>query len=430
MTMAPDSPPPRQAATDPATAWPPPLPGALLDLAEAMTHAVAIVDPAGLVTWANRGFTILTGFGPWDTAGRSFTGLVRLGGADAGPTLDVGDALAAGRTFAATVSLHRRDGALRWADLDMHPVTDAAGTVTAHVVVLTDATEREQTSTRLAHAERLATIGRLAAGVAHEIATPVQFVGDSVQFLRDAITDFAAVIAALRRVRQAVADGADPGEAARAAVAAEDAADLDYLIDNAPRAVESCVEGLDRVSAIVRSLKEFAHPQQSAMASADLNHIVGSTLTLARNEYKYVADLETSFGELPPVTCVAGSISQVVLNLVVNAAHAVSDVIKAGGGKGRITVSTHVEGGHAVITVRDSGGGIADDVRPHIFEPFYTTKAVGKGTGQGLALAWSIVAGDHAGAIDVESAPGQGATFRVRLPISGRAAARLTAEAA
>ena len=193
MTMAPDSPPPRQAATDPATAWPPPLPGALLDLAEAMTHAVAIVDPAGLVTWANRGFTILTGFGPWDTAGRSFTGLVRLGGADAGPTLDVGDALAAGRTFAATVSLHRRDGALRWADLDMHPVTDAAGTVTAHVVVLTDATEREQTSTRLAHAERLATIGRLAAGVAHEIATPVQFVGDSVQFLRDAITDFAAV---------------------------------------------------------------------------------------------------------------------------------------------------------------------------------------------------------------------------------------------
>jgi PAS domain S-box-containing protein len=244
---------------------------------------VAIVDPEGLVTWANRGFTILTGFGPWDTAGRSFTGLVRLGGADAGPTLDVGDALAAGRTFAATVSLHRRDGALRWADLDMHPVTDAAGTVTAHVVVLTDATEREQTSTRLAHAERLASIGQLAAGVAHEIATPVQFVGDSVQFLRDAITDFAAVIAALRRAT-GCRRGADPGEAARAAVAAEDR--RRPRLPDRQRAARrrSCVEGLDRVSAIVRSLKEFAHPQQSAMASADLNHIVRSTLTLARNE--------------------------------------------------------------------------------------------------------------------------------------------------
>ena len=430
MTMASDSPPPQQATTEPAPAWPPPPPGTLLDLAEAMTHAVAIVDPAGLVTWANHGFTGLTGFGPWDTAGRSFTGLVRLGGADAGPTLDVGDALAAGHRFAATVSLHRKDGALRWADLDMHPVVDAACTTVAHVLLLTDATEREQTSTRLAHAERLATIGRLAAGVAHEIATPVQFVGDSVQFLRDAITDLTAVIAALQRVRQAVTDGTDASAAARAAIVAEDAADLEYLVDNAPRAVESCVEGLDRVSAIVRSLKEFAHPQQSAMASADLNHIVRSTLTLARNEYKYVADLDTSFGELPPVTCIAGSISQVVLNLVVNAAHAVGDTAKASGGKGRITVSTHVEGEHAVITVHDNGSGIADAVRPHIFEPFYTTKAVGKGTGQGLALAWSIVSGDHAGAIDVESAPGQGATFRVRLPISGRATTRLTAEAA
>lgn len=430
MTMAPDPPAPRTQAPEPAPAWPPPPPGALLGLAEAMTHAVAILDPAGLVTWANRGFTHLTGFGPWDTAGRSFTGLVRLGGADEGPTLDVGDALAAGRPFAATVSLHRKDGALRWADLDIHPVTDGAAATVAHVVVLTDATEREQTSTRLAHAERLATIGRLAAGVAHEIATPVQFVGDSVQFLRDAMTDLAAVVVALQRVRQAVTDGGPAAEAAAAAAAAEDTADLEYLLENAPRAVESCVEGLERVNAIVRSLKEFSHPQQSTMASADLNHIVRSTLTLARNEFKYVADLETDFAVLPPVTCIAGSISQVVLNLVVNAAHAIGDVVKTSGGKGRIAVSTHLDGQHAVITVRDSGSGIADEVRSHIFEPFFTTKAIGKGTGQGLALAWAIVAGDHAGTIEVESTPGQGALFRVRLPIAGRAGVRLSAEAA
>jgi two-component system NtrC family sensor kinase len=429
MTTTPDPPAPHQAATA-AVAWPPPPPGALLDLAETMTHAVAILDTAGRVTWANRGFTRLTGFGPWDTAGRSFTGLVRLGGADEGPTLDVGDALATGRSFAATVSLHRKDGARRWADLDMHPVADPAGTAVAHVVVLTDATEREQTSTRLAQAERLATIGRLAAGVAHEIATPVQFVGDSVHFLQDAMTDLATVVVALQRVRQAVTDGAPPAEATGAALAAEDAADLEYLLENMPRAIESCVEGLNRVNAIVHSLKEFAHPHQSTMASVDLNHVVRSTLTLARNEFKYVADLDTDFGALPPVICIAGGISQVVLNLVVNAAHAISDVVKARGGKGHIAVATALDGANAVITVRDTGGGIADDVRPHIFEPFYTTKAVGKGTGQGLALAWAIVAGDHGGAIEVDSTPGQGATFRVRLPIAGRAAGRLTAEAA
>lgn len=421
---------PRPAPTETAPVWPPPPDGALLDLAETLPHAVAITDPAGLVTWANRGFTRLTGFGAWDTAGRSFPGLVRLGGADAGPSLDVGDALAAGRAYAATVSLHRKDGALRWADLDIHPVSDPRGLVVAHVAVLTDATEREQTSTRLANAERLATIGTLASGVAHEIATPVQFVGDSVQFLRDAMTDLATVIAAHKRVRLAVADGRPGAAEAAAAAEAEETADLDYLLENTPRAIDSCIDGLDRVATIVRSLKEFVHPQQSTMARADLNHIVLGTLTLARNEYKYVADLVTRFGDLPPVVCMAGGISQVVLNLLVNAAHAVGDVVKAGGGKGTITVTTRPDGGDAVIEVADTGTGIPEEVRAHIFEPFFTTKAVGKGTGQGLALARSVIAGTHGGAIAVESTTGRGSTFTIRVPIAGRSSARPAAEAA
>ncbi|MEZ5421001.1 MAG: PAS domain-containing protein [Vicinamibacterales bacterium] len=170
----------RQASSTPEPAWPPPPEGALFDLAEAMPHAVAITDRAGRITWANRrGFTrLMTGFDAWDTAGRSFTGLVRLGGTDAGPTLDVGDALATGAPCGHRL-LHRKDGTLRWADLDMYPVA-LDGAVVAHVALLTDVTERERTSTRLANAERLATFGTLASGVAHEIATRCSSSGDSV----------------------------------------------------------------------------------------------------------------------------------------------------------------------------------------------------------------------------------------------------------
>ncbi len=425
--MSHDSPP--SSPSPESLGWPPPPQGALDGLAAHLPHALVVLDAAGRVLWANTAFSQLTGYGAWDAAGRSLTGLLRLGTRDDEPSLDLGDAVAAGRRFASTVAFHRKDGQTRWLDVHLTPVGDGAGAPASHAGILVDVTERVQTAHRLVHSEHLSAIGLLAAGVAHEIATPVQFVGDSVQFLRDAVADLTQAVTALRAVRQAVSAGAPATGAAEAAAAAEEAADLDYVLEHLPRAVEACTEGLERVSHIARSLKEFAHPQQSAMASVDLNHLIGDTLTLARNEFKYVADLATDFAALPPVTCVAGSISQVVLNLIVNAAHAVADTVHGTGRKGTIAVSTHREHDQVVITVRDSGAGIPAEILPHIFEPFFTTKAVGKGTGQGLAIAWDIVTRTHAGGIDVASTPGGGTTFHIRLPLAGPAA-RAAREAA
>jgi signal transduction histidine kinase len=163
-------------------------------------------------------------------------------------------------------------------------------------------------------------------------------------------------------------------------------------------------------------MKEFSHADQRSMSEVDLNRAIHSTLIIARSEYKYVAEVETEFAPLPAVICHGGQINQVVLNLVVNAAHAIADQVKDTGQKGLITVKTRVDGGFAVISISDTGGGIPEAVRARIFEPFFTTKEVGKGTGQGLSIAHKVVA-SHGGTLDFETEMGKGTTFFVRLPL-------------
>jgi signal transduction histidine kinase len=184
-----------------------------------------------------------------------------------------------------------------------------------------------------------------------------------------------------------------------------------------PPALERMADGLARIAEIVRSMKEFSHADKREMSQVDLNRAIKSTLVIARTEYRYVADVETVFAPLPPVTCHGGQINQVVLNLVVNAAHAIGDVLKKTGQRGKITVTTRIDGDHVVIAIEDTGGGIPEAVRARIFDPFFTTKEVGRGTGQGLAIARSAVVKDHGGTLDFESDTGKGTTFYVRLPI-------------
>jgi two-component system NtrC family sensor kinase len=184
-----------------------------------------------------------------------------------------------------------------------------------------------------------------------------------------------------------------------------------------PGSFESCQDGISRISTIVRAMKEFAHPDQSEMASADLNRALQTTLAVAKNEYKYVADVTTDFGDLPPVLCHVGDLNQVFLNLIVNAAHAIGDVVGKGGSKGTIRITTCQEGDSARIDIADTGSGIPEAIRQRIFDPFFTTKEVGKGTGQGLAIARSIVVTKHHGSLTFESEVGKGTTFTIRLPI-------------
>jgi len=226
-----------------------------------------------------------------------------------------------------------------------------------------------------------------------------------------------------RAVTQAVRDGAPSRDAAEGAFQAEDDADLPYLLENLPKALDRALEGLSRVTTIVRSMKEFAHPDQREMTASDLNQAINNTLVIARNEYKYVADVTLELEEIPLVRCHLGEVNQAILNIVVNAAHAIGDVVKDSDQRGRITVRTQREGDAVVLSIADTGGGIPVDIRDRIFDPFFTTKGVGKGTGQGLAIARSVIREKHGGELGFETELGKGTTFFIRLPIDGKGVA-------
>jgi len=286
------------------------------------------------------------------------------------------------------------------------PLHDANGNVTGVVGTGFDITERKDAEERIASSDRLESIGRLAAGVAHEINTPIQYLNDSVSFIREGVGDLLAYIDKLH--------AAMPPQAA---AQSEEHGDVKYLRDELPPALSRVAEGLTRIAEIVRSMKHFSHADQREMSQIDLNASIASTLVIARSEYRDCADLETDYGTLPPITCHGGQINQVVLNLVVNSAHAIADFVKKNGGRGRISIRTSVEDECALITIADTGGGIPESIQARIFDPFFTTKEVGRGTGQGLSIARNAIVKGHGGQLDFVSEIGKGTTFQVRLPI-------------
>jgi PAS domain S-box-containing protein len=325
-----------------------------------------------------------------------------------------------------TRRLLHRSGRTVHVNKSVSVVMDAERRPLFTIAVVNDISEKIQLEVELRHAQKLESVGRLAAGIAHEINTPVQFVGDSVRFMNEAVESFIAILTAHRAFGQRMS--AEPAFAAdaMALAVAEDAADIPYLLENVPGAVARCLEGLDRVATIVRSMKEFAHPDAREKRPQDLNHAIDTTLAIARNEYKYVADVETSFGELPPVMCHVGEMNQVVLNIIVNAAHAIGDVVRGTNERGTIRIATRLEGGDAVIAISDTGSGIPPAVQERVFEPFFTTKEVGRGTGQGLAISRSVVVDKHGGSLTFETEGGKGTTFIIRLPIGDSSSSTAT----
>jgi two-component system NtrC family sensor kinase len=278
--------------------------------------------------------------------------------------------------------------------------------------------DRAQAELASRHTQRLETLGQLAAGVAHEINTPMQFISDNVHFLRDGFHGVVLVLDRLRALRELARAGPVPADVIAEVDRAEVDADLEYLTSRLDRAFDRTLEGIDRVSVIVAAMKVFAHPRND-LADVDLNQVLTTTLTVARNEYKYVADVVTELGALPLVLGHAGDLNQVFLNLLINAAHAIVDAEAVRGGqRGTITVRTRAEDKDVVIEIADTGCGIPEAARAHVFEPFFTTKEPGRGTGQGLAIAQAVVA-RHCGQLGFESEAGAGTTFRVRLPVAG-----------
>jgi two-component system NtrC family sensor kinase len=268
--------------------------------------------------------------------------------------------------------------------------------------------------------QKLEAIGHLAAGIAHEINTPIQFIGDNTHFLRDAFKKLRGAVEGYRQLAQATAT--PTADAAAELARLEGRLRLERLLSDAQQAFEESFEGITRVTEIVRAMKEFAHPGDGELSAVDLNQAIQTTLVVARNEYKHVADIATDFGELPPVTCRKAEVNKVLLNMIVNATHAIERKTAGTGGRGTITLKTRTDSKSAIVSIADTGCGIPASVIGRIFDPFFTTKPVGKGTGQGLAIARTVIQA-HGGRIDVESTPGLGTTFTIHIPLGEKGTA-------
>ncbi len=282
-----------------------------------------------------------------------------------------------------------------------------------------DITERKIVESQLAQAHKLESIGQLAAGIAHEINTPIQYVGDNTRFLQEAFSDLGRVLEKYGELMAALKGGGVTAELIDAVEAVVEEVELDYLAEDIPQAIEQSLEGVERVASIVRAMKEFSHPGGEEKTAVDLNRTIQNTVTVARNEWKYVAEMELDLDpSLPPVPLLVGEFNQAVLNMIINAAHAIAEVVGDGSQeKGTITVSTRRQGDWVEVRISDTGPGIPEAIRNRVFDPFFTTKEVGKGTGQGLALARAVVVDKLGGELTFETEPGRGTDFIIRLPL-------------
>lgn len=321
-----------------------------------------------------------------------------------------------------------KNGEKHFLSLSIMPVRFASGEQAGLLVTGADVTERIHLEEQLRQAQKLEAIGQLAAGIAHEINTPTQYVSDNVAFLKESWPGISELLRLARDLCTACAATCSSPETVQRVSQCLEHADLDYLLQEVPRAVDQSSHGLQHVAKIVRCMKEFSHPDSSSKAAVDINRAIETTITIARNEWKYVAEVVTHLDPaLPAVSCFVGEFNQVTLNLIINAADAIRER-GAESGKGRITIATCQKGDFVEVSIGDTGKGIPAHIRSRIFDPFFTTKEVGRGSGQGLALAHSVIVKKHGGKIWFESELGKGTTFFLQLPWGEAAPARHEAD--
>ena len=386
-----------------------------------MTDGLYTTDEQGRLTFVNRAAARMLGWAEQELVGRSVHETVHCCVTRSPTTCPLMRVCATGEPVEIDNAMHvRRDGSVfpvRYSAAPLHVEAAVAGLV----VVFRDTTEqrrRQQREVEDLHDQKLESLGRLSAGLAHEINTPIQFVGDNTRFLAEAYQQMLELLLVYRECLEPHYGQLSWEERKRRATEAEKAADMDYLTSEVPSAVAQTLEGIRRVASLVKAMKAFSYKGTEDRAYADINEAIRTTLAVVRNEVKYVADVVLDLNEIPEMLCHVGDLNQVFLNLLVNAA----DAMEGRGQRGEIRVGTHVEDRSVVITFADDGAGIPEEIQKLIFEPFFTTKEVGKGTGQGLALAVAICE-KHGGTIDVVSRPGEGSTFTLRLPIIGRSTA-------
>jgi PAS domain S-box-containing protein len=397
----------------------------LLAALDASEQQVLITNRKGQIVFANLSLAERHGRVRDELIGESVEHVMRTDNHSESQRQQMREAMRANRSIRVVVEGIHSSGRPLWLSLNITPIMGADGKAEHFVGIATDITQsvedsrikkelqdrvesREQERDRLAlelrMAQKLEAVGRLAAGVAHEINTPMQYISDNVSFLGEAVEDLANVISAYRTSRERGDE-----------VAAE--VDADDLLAELPKAMQRAREGCRRVTSIVRAMKDFSHPSADAHAAADMNKALETTVEIARSEYKHLAVVDLDLESVPLIACNIGELNQVFLNLLVNAAHAIESSGKDVS-SGRISVATRHVGAEVHIHFQDNGCGIEPHNLDKIFDPFFTTKEVGKGTGQGLAISRSIVVDRHGGSFDVHSIVGTGTRFTIRLPVT------------
>ncbi|PKK81981.1 MAG: hypothetical protein CVT49_16080 [candidate division Zixibacteria bacterium HGW-Zixibacteria-1] len=390
---------------------------------EQSSNIVVITDILGNIKYVNPRFLEVTGYAREEVLGQN-SRILKSGEMPPSEYKDLWDTIISGGTWKGEFHNKKKNGELYWESASISPVKDENGNIVSFMAIKEDITEakkdneeRRMLEIEMDQARKLEAVGSLASGIAHEINTPIQFVGDNTHFLADS---FCSLISLIDTYNELFNKANLEPELVQKKDQAEEKVDLKYIRKEIPLAVHQTLEGVERVTNIVRAMKNFAHSDQGEKTIASINDMLESTLTVARNELKYVADVITEFDEsIPEIECCRDELNQVFLNLFINAAHAIADVIKGGSAeKGTIKVSTNKEGDSVIIKISDTGPGIPKSIHHRIFDQFFTTKDVGKGSGQGLAIAQKIIVEKHKGSLDFETEEGKGTTFIVRLPIN------------
>lgn len=388
------------------------------EVVDQASEGILITDPMGTIVYVNQAFERTSGYARGEILGKN-PRILKSGNHGSDFYHDLWTTILEGGVWRNRLYNRGRDGAIYEVDQTIAPIRAKDGTIRHFVAVARTATAGTADLESLYTAHRMEAIGELAAGIAHEINTPTQYIGDNIQFLKEAYGKLGPLLTKYRELSASLIAENPTHPLAGEIEALVRSTDLAFLLDEIPAAIDESLEGNKRVAAIVRAVREFVHPDAEDTIPVDINRAIASAIAIARNEWKYVANVKSDFDpELPQVLCVPDALNQVVLNILVNAAQAIAGA-KSGssGDKGTITVSTRHNDKEIEIRISDTGPGIPESIRSRIFEPFFTTKRPGKGTGQGLAIVHALVRERLEGSLQFESQVGKGTTFIVRIPL-------------
>ena len=389
---------------------------AIQDALDDCGSGVLIVDPDLKVAYLNTSFTFMLGYYR-DEAQE--LGLRTLFEED--DWSEVATILADGRMWEGEKSVTTKSGMTLTTIVRAMPMLEDDYVVAGYIFIVDDISERRKLETELLASQKMKSIGQLASGIAHEINTPLQYVGDNAHFLKDSFDETFAVLKECKSFIETLDPAKGDREGLDTLKEKLRQADLDYLQEEVPTAIKQSLEGIEHVRDLVKAMRQFSHPGTGEKSMVNLNEAVETAVAVSRNEWRYAADVVMELDpELPQANCFPGDLNQVILNLIVNAAHAIADAVdEKSGEKGAIKISSSAGPKQVEIRVADTGGGIPPEHAERIFEPFYTTKDVGKGSGQGLAISHSIVVDKHGGELEFETDAGVGTTFFIRIPLEG-----------